>query len=161
MAAKEKNEKERNIWLNLRTAYDDCIENLQTFRTTHILIVADYILAQQKEGGVKSKENLEGSAGGKGTGGTEIMKFLKPVRDNCGVCLLASPVPRPEPDVPVVKATESEGGSYMKSNGCSEDIDLYRGAAYPAGKMLYTMPVDHGWDVVTNHSLINSVLSYQ
>jgi hypothetical protein len=29
-----------------------------------------------------------------------------------------------------------------------EDIDLYRGAAYPAGKMKYTMPVNHGWDFI-------------
>jgi Indoleamine 2,3-dioxygenase len=31
-----------------------------------------------------SQEKLEGSAGGKGTGGTDLMKFLKPIRDNCG-----------------------------------------------------------------------------
>jgi Indoleamine 2,3-dioxygenase len=31
-----------------------------------------------------TQEKLEGSAGGKGTGGTDLMKFLKPIRDNCG-----------------------------------------------------------------------------
>lgn len=122
----------------------------QTFRTAHITLVADYIMAQQKKsssehqrtpgscgGGVgdaahsvrgsgvnavpvehssevpKKKVNiptkcpfamalagknnqvdmgvtgssiggLEDSAGGKGTGGTELMSFLKPIRDNCG-----------------------------------------------------------------------------
>ena len=45
-------------------------------------IVAEYIIAQQKKG--VNKENLEGSAGGKGTGGTDLMSFLKPIRDNCG-----------------------------------------------------------------------------
>ena len=28
------------------------------------------------------QEKLEGSAGGKGTGGTDLMNFLKPIRDN-------------------------------------------------------------------------------
>ena len=156
----EKRRKEKKIWINLRDAYDECIEHLQNFRTGHIGLVADYILAQQTKGKDGkpisrnvSKDNLESSAGGKGTGGTDLMKFLKPIRDNCAQSLLTAPVLRPGDN------EESSGGKeeetpdehpYIKDNGGSEDIDLYRGAAYPTGRMLYTIPVDHGWNVVTN-----------
>jgi indoleamine 2,3-dioxygenase len=144
--------KENKVWLALRDAYDECIENLQTFRTCHISLVADYIMAQQKSGKpvsrASSTDNLQANAGGKGTGGTDLMKFLKPIRDNCGQSLLTAPMPR--------GAEEPSGGGggmpddepYKKDNGRSEDIDLYRGAAYPTGRMLYTIPVDNGWNSV-------------
>lgn len=72
---------DENVWLELRDTYNDCVSNLQRFRSGHINLVAEYIIAQQKNGVVKGA--LESSAGGKGTGGTDLMKFLKPIRDNC------------------------------------------------------------------------------
>ena len=69
----------------LRNVYDDCVLDLQRFRTAHIALVADYIIAQQKTSGDRG---LEGSAGGKGTGGTDLMKFLKPIRDDCRKTLM-------------------------------------------------------------------------
>lgn len=108
-------EETRNL---LRDTYNDCIVNLQRFRSSHINIVAEYIIAQQRLGStsaldlnnptvkntqesvskdsdrtddnpndVATKSNsvnkgLSNSAGGKGTGGTELMSFLKPIRDN-------------------------------------------------------------------------------
>jgi hypothetical protein len=107
------------VWLELRDSYDACVRALQAFRTGHISIVADYIVAQQTKG-VK-KDKLEGSAGGKGTGGTDLMQFLKPIRDNCRESLLKSPVMSP-PAVP--DATPQR--PYEKDNGCIDDIDLYR-----------------------------------
>jgi hypothetical protein len=69
-------------------AYDSCLKNLSKFRTIHISIVAEYILAQQRQG--YDKQSIEGNAGGKGTGGTDLMNFLKPIRDNCNVAVLKS-----------------------------------------------------------------------
>lgn len=77
---------EENVWLELRDTYNDCVSNLQRFRSGHINLVAEYIIAQQKKG--VAKNSLEGSAGGKGTGGTDLMKFLKPIRDNCESSLI-------------------------------------------------------------------------
>lgn len=67
-------------------AYDSCLKKLAKFRTIHISIVAEYILAQQRQG--YDKQSIEGNAGGKGTGGTDLMNFLKPIRDNCNVAVL-------------------------------------------------------------------------
>lgn len=67
-------------------AYDSCLKNLSKFRTVHIAIVAEYIIAQQRHG--YDKQSLEGNAGGKGTGGTDLMNFLKPIRDNCNTGIL-------------------------------------------------------------------------
>jgi indoleamine 2,3-dioxygenase len=69
-------------------AYDSCLKGLAKFRTVHISIVAEYILAQQRQG--YDKQSIEGNAGGKGTGGTDLMNFLKPIRDNCNVAVLKS-----------------------------------------------------------------------
>jgi hypothetical protein len=67
------------ILQDLIDCYDNCVSNLQKFRTEHISLVAEYIMAQQK----KDVNGLSNSAGGKGTGGTELMNFLKPIRDDC------------------------------------------------------------------------------
>lgn len=66
---------------NLCDAYDTCLLNFGKFRTAHISLVAEYILAQQRHG--VSNKSIEGNAGGKGTGGTDLINFLKPIRDNC------------------------------------------------------------------------------
>lgn len=64
----------------LLSQYDECLKNMATFRGAHMKIVAEYIIAQQKHG-VPSKNTIGATAGGKGTGGTDLMKFLKPIRD--------------------------------------------------------------------------------
>jgi hypothetical protein len=117
------------VWLELRDSYDACVRALQAFRTGHISIVADYIVAQQTKG--VNKDKLEGSAGGKGTGGTDLMQFLKPIRDNCRESLLKSPMAAiPEVQAPDVNPPRP----YEKDNGCSEDIDLYRTADKASNK---------------------------
>jgi hypothetical protein len=117
------------VWLELRDSYDACVRALQAFRTGHISIVADYIVAQQTKG--VNKDKLEGSAGGKGTGGTDLMQFLKPIRDNCRESLLKSPVMSL---VPVPDATVTPPRPYEKDNGCIDDIDLYRTADKASSK---------------------------
>ncbi len=62
-------------------AYDKCLTNLSKFRSGHMSLVQEYILAQQKQ--LASGDSIEKNAGGKGTGGTDLMHFLKPIRDNC------------------------------------------------------------------------------
>lgn len=77
-------EDKRRIIQDLIAAYDNCVAFLQKFRTGHISLVAEYIMAQQQQQHPTDRKNrLEGSAGGKGTGGTELMSFLKPIRDDC------------------------------------------------------------------------------
>lgn len=72
---------EKDILLALRDTYDAAVKALQGFRSGHINIVAEYIIAQQRHSLPKGG-SLEGSAGGRGTGGTELMSFLKPIRDD-------------------------------------------------------------------------------
>jgi hypothetical protein len=69
-------------------AYDSCLKNLSKFRSIHIAIVAEFILSQQRQG--YDKQSIEGNACGKGTGGTDLMNFLKPIRDNCNTGILKS-----------------------------------------------------------------------
>lgn len=146
-----------DIWTELRDAYDECIEGLKQFRTGHISLVAEYIIAQHKKGEVE-KGSLEGTAGGKGTGGTDLMNFLKPIRDNCKDSLLApAEVPGPtginDEDTAVKDGGESINGAtasipYLKDNANFEDIDLYRGgtgiSSMSAGTRGYKLPVV-GW----------------
>jgi len=72
---------------SLQQQYDECVANLTAFRTSHISIVAEYVMAQQKLDPNQKvnalKGGIEQSAGGKGTGGTDLMTFLKPIRDDC------------------------------------------------------------------------------
>jgi indoleamine 2,3-dioxygenase len=73
----------------LLAMYDKCLDHLSSFRSLHINIVAEYILAQQHKG--ISYTNIGSHAGGKGTGGTDLMMFLKPMRDNVNRTHLHSP----------------------------------------------------------------------
>ena len=148
------------VWRELRDAYDACISGLQAFRTGHISLVAEYIMAQQRKDGLKG--GIEGTAGGKGTGGTDLMKFLKPIRDDCRDSILspaasaaaaaAAAAAVPPLQVPEHAADEVDGGSlstpYLKDNANFEDIDLYRGgsgiSSYSAGTVGYKLPVV-GW----------------
>jgi len=158
-----------DIWGELREAYDDCIEGLKQFRTGHISLVAEYIMAQQKKGAVE-KGSLEGTAGGKGTGGTDLMQFLKPIRDNCNTALFSpssadsstpnegagrhqdqTDVPPPLPPLARSGSGDFTGGGearpYTKDNADFEDIDLYRGGTISrmsSGLRTYKLPVV-GW----------------
>lgn len=73
----------------LLAQYDDCLRNMAAFRGSHMKLVAEYIIAQQKHG-IPSKNTIGATAGGKGTGGTDLMKFLKPIRDNISNSVVAS-----------------------------------------------------------------------
>ncbi|CAB1097061.1 unnamed protein product [Ectocarpus sp. CCAP 1310/34] len=67
----------------LKEAYNSCLGALSDFRSTHLGIVGSYILQQQKKdqkaGEAKSREDF---AGGKGTGGTPLLDFLKPLKND-------------------------------------------------------------------------------
>ncbi|CAN0078752.1 unnamed protein product [Scytosiphon promiscuus] len=73
----------------LREAYNECLGALGDFRSTHLGIVGSYILQQQKKdhkaGDAKSREDF---AGGKGTGGTPLLDFLKPLKNDSRAVLL-------------------------------------------------------------------------
>ena len=73
----------------LLAQYDDCLINMAAFRGSHMKLVAEYIIAQQKHG-VPSKNTIGATAGGKGTGGTDLMKFLKPIRDKISDSVVGS-----------------------------------------------------------------------
>ena len=137
-------------WIKLKDSYNDCLMEMRRFRTCHMKLVADYIIAQQSN--VKKSEagdsktklggKLEKSAGGKGTGGTGLMSFLKPIRDNCGTSALGNDV-RPRnretekvidnkenhiaPEVQLEQEESSE--AYKKANSDAEDLDVYRSSS--------------------------------
>ena len=133
----------------LKLSYDECIAKLSTFRTTHIALVAEYIMSQQTGKSHKSADNLESSAGGKGTGGTDLMNFLKPIRDNCRQAALES-----EDDSSPSNSSQNttnddavnNAESYLKDEGAFDDIDFYRGAVNTQGKLShYQLPKDETW----------------
>ncbi|CAM9799830.1 unnamed protein product [Chrysoparadoxa australica] len=57
------------------------LQSLESFRTTHLGIVTAYIIQQQRkaDGGEYSQDQ---AAGGKGTGGTPLLEFLRPLRED-------------------------------------------------------------------------------
>jgi len=64
---------------NLAKAYDDCLIALREFRSKHIQIVMRYISLQSR---AQTKGvGLSSSNGQTGTGGTDLMPFLKQTRD--------------------------------------------------------------------------------
>ncbi|CAM9374165.1 unnamed protein product, partial [Ectocarpus fasciculatus] len=71
---------ETNSVDKLLSQYDECLKNMAAFRGSHMKLVAEYIIAQQKNG-TPSKNTIGATAGGKGTGGTDLMKFLRPIRE--------------------------------------------------------------------------------
>lgn len=66
----------------LCAAYDQCLANVSKLRSGHMSLVYEYIISQQKLVD-KTTGSIENNAGGRGTGGTDLMHFLKPMRDNC------------------------------------------------------------------------------
>jgi hypothetical protein len=67
----------------LCASYNKCLAALTSLRSGHMKLVHDYIIAQQKLVATSTGLSIEKNAGGKGTGGTDLMHFLKPMRDNC------------------------------------------------------------------------------
>lgn len=63
----------------LTLAYDNCIKQLRDFRSKHIQVVMRYISLQSRK--QNSGVGLAMSKGDVGTGGTELMPFLKQTRD--------------------------------------------------------------------------------
>jgi len=60
-------------------AFDECIRALTEFRSSHMAIVGEFILGPQAR--LARAGDLAATAGGKGTGGTDLMTFLRPLRD--------------------------------------------------------------------------------
>ena len=59
----------------LLRAYNGCLDKITAFRSTHVNIVATYIIAQA------AKERRKSSLAARGTGGTDLLPFLKQARD--------------------------------------------------------------------------------
>lgn len=64
-------------------SYNKCLAALSRLRSGHMSLVHEYIIEQQKQVAASTGGSIEKNAGGKGTGGTDLMHFLKPMRDNC------------------------------------------------------------------------------
>jgi indoleamine 2,3-dioxygenase len=64
-------------------AYDDAVAAMEEFRTAHISIVATYVIQQTPRD--DSRANAPGD--GKGTGGTPLLNFLRPLRDDSRIPL--------------------------------------------------------------------------
>ena len=65
-------------------SYNKCLAALSRLRSGHMALVHEYIILQQKQVAASAAGgSIEKNAGGKGTGGTDLMHFLKPMRDNC------------------------------------------------------------------------------
>lgn len=73
---------------SLQTIYNECVDAMATLRNYHLQIVVKYIVipAKQSQNLQLSEEPSESE--NKGTGGTDIMKFLKSVRDTTKAALL-------------------------------------------------------------------------
>lgn len=58
---------------DVRNAYNKCVQGLVSLRKFHLEIVKTYI--------VKPSSNQQGGGENRGTGGTNLMEFLKSVKD--------------------------------------------------------------------------------
>lgn len=63
----------------LQTAYQSCIQALVDFRSYHIQIVTKYIVIASKK--QRKEDEIYKSVSNKGTGGSDIIPFLKSARD--------------------------------------------------------------------------------
>lgn len=73
----------------MQKAYNDCVNGLLSLRRFHLGIVRTYIIdpsQKQHGGGSKSEKPSEN----RGTGGTDLMSFLKSVTDATKEVLLNS-----------------------------------------------------------------------
>lgn len=73
---------------SLLAIYNECVDAMVSLRNYHLQIVAKYIVipAKQSKNTQPSEEPSESE--NKGTGGTDVMKFLKSVRDTTKAALL-------------------------------------------------------------------------
>ena len=73
----------------LLEAYNDAVSSLKRFRDGHIRIVAMYIVGpSRKVADAERVESEEAQAPLKGTGGTDLVKFLKDVRDRTAAAVM-------------------------------------------------------------------------
>lgn len=63
-------------------AFNVCVSQVAEFRSAHMGIVGEFIMGPQSRAEGRSAKGLSGTSGGKGTGGTDLMTFLRPLRDN-------------------------------------------------------------------------------
>ena len=68
----------------LLAGFDDAVAALAAFRAVHIAVVREFVLKQQPTAATGSD-----TSGGKGTGGTAIMEFLVPLRQETQAAALA------------------------------------------------------------------------
>ncbi|KAM5312302.1 indoleamine 2,3-dioxygenase 1 isoform 1-T1 [Glossophaga mutica] len=74
---------------SLTTAYNDCVEAMVSLRSYHLQIVSKYILIPASRQSKKPETSEEPSEmESKGTGGTDLMKFLRNVRGTTEKALL-------------------------------------------------------------------------
>ena len=77
---------EHEVYHRFIQTYNETVHSLTTFRNLHMEMVKVYIVAEQRKAAMatakaKGERSLGDAAGGKGTGGTGIMSFLKPMRN--------------------------------------------------------------------------------
>ncbi|XP_037022880.2 indoleamine 2,3-dioxygenase 1 [Artibeus jamaicensis] len=73
----------------LTAAYNDCVKAMVSLRSYHLQIVSKYILIPASKQSKKPETSEEPSeVGSKGTGGTDVVKFLKNVRGTTEKALL-------------------------------------------------------------------------
>lgn len=75
-------------------AYDACVDALVAFRRAHLSVVNVYILRQERGGADDASSLGQGAglaraAGGKGTGGTGVLEFLAPLKEETEKARLA------------------------------------------------------------------------
>ena len=77
---------------SLLKAYNDAVLSLKEFRDTHMIIVALFIIGPARRN--PDSDQVDPTRGGKlllkGTGGTDVVRFLKGVRDQTGEALIDS-----------------------------------------------------------------------
>lgn len=75
---------------SLQKIYNECVKAMVSLRSYHLQIVTKYILipAQKKQSKENQTSEESPDPGNKGTGGTDLMKFLKSVRGTTEKALL-------------------------------------------------------------------------
>ena len=71
----------------LVSSYNECVNELTKFRTSHIVLVTRFIVNPSKL--VHSDSNGDGTLATRGTGGSDFMLLLKNVRDNTQNCVIS------------------------------------------------------------------------
>lgn len=74
---------------SLQAAYNDCVKAMVSLRSYHLQIVTKYIVIPAHQQSMKNQTPEELSEKeNKGTGGTDVMQFLKSVRRTTEIALL-------------------------------------------------------------------------